>query len=346
VAGHERLLEPLLAAHARIRDDVVGACTRQATAELATVVEDPSVPPLGDTIYAIDRVGEHALEESLAALARDEPLSILAEGLPAGSLVLPRGAREEDCRWRLLVDPIDGTRGLMYQKRSAWILTGVAPNRGARTRLRDVVLAVQTEIPLLKQHLADQLWAIRGRGMQARRIDRLAGTGEPLSLHPSRADTLTHGFASLSRFFPGARDVLGAIDDEVIQALVPSTPGKAACFEDQYASTGGQLYELMAGHDRFVADLRPLVQRERAARGWPAGLCCHPYDLCTALIAEESGVILTDPAGAPIDAPFDLAADVAWVGYANGSLRALVEPVLLDALRRRGLLRPPAASTR
>src|SRR5207247_7923362 len=103
-----------------------------------------------------------------------EPLVLIAEGLPTGRLVLPSGARETDCRWRLLVDPIDGTRGLMYQKRSAWILTGVAPNRGTATRLRDIVLAVQTEIPLVKQHLSDQLWALRGQGMQAWRYNRLS----------------------------------------------------------------------------------------------------------------------------------------------------------------------------
>jgi hypothetical protein len=103
-------------------------------------------------------------------------------------------------------------------------------------------------------------------------------------------------------------------------------------------STGGQLYELIAGHDRFIADLRPLMQSVRSARGLPAGLCCHPYDLCTALIAEEAGVILTDSSGAPADAPFDAVADVAWVGYANERVRTAVEPVLQDALRRRGLL--------
>jgi len=32
-------------------------------------------------------------------------------------------------------------------------------------------------------------------------------------------------------------------------------------------------------------------------------------------------------------------ADVAWVGYANERLRALVEPVLQGALQKRGLLR-------
>jgi hypothetical protein len=245
--------------------------------------------------------------------------------------VFPRDAREQDCRWRLLVDPLDGTRGLMYQKRSAWVLTGVAPNRGAATRLSDVVLAVQTEIPLLKQHLSDQLWALAGKGMQARRWNRLTRTTEPLTLRRSGSPTIAHGFATIVRFFPGAREVLGAIDDEVVHALVKPEPGRAASFEDQYASTAGELYELLAGHDRFIADLRPLVKSR--------SLCCHPYDVCTALIAREAGVILTDPAGAPLDAPFDLTTDVAWVGYANESLRRAIEPVLQRALRRRGLLK-------
>jgi hypothetical protein len=94
----------------------------------------------------------------------------------------------------------------------------------------------------------------------------------------------------------------------------------------------------MAGHDRFIADLRPLLVPTLAGRGLPAPLCCHPYDLSTALIAGEAGVVLTGPGAEPLDAPFDLAADVAWVGYANERLRALVEPALQDALRRHGLL--------
>ncbi len=286
-----RLLEPILALHDRIRGAVVEACTRQASELLASVASEVG----GDTIYAIDRVGEETLVQGLGDLARTEPLCLVAEGLPGGVLVLPREAREQDCRWRLLVDPIDGTRGLMYQKRSGWILSGLAPNRGAATRLRDIVLAVQTEIPLVKQHLSDQLWALRGRGMEAQRLNRLSGARERLTLRPSR-------------------------------------------FEDQYASTGGELYELIAGHDRLVADLRPLMQPVRAASGLPPGLCCHPYDLCTALIAEEAGVIVRDPSGTPVDAPFDVTADVAWVGYANDRLRGLVEPVLQGALRRRGLL--------
>src|SRR5207247_11011491 len=134
----------------------------------------------------------------------EEPLYLVGEGFPGNSLVLPRGAVEDDCRWRLLVDPIDGTRGLMFQKRSAWILTGVAPNRGPATRLRDIALAVQTEIPLVKQHLSDQLWAIRSQDMTAWRDNRLSGARERVTLRPSSADTIAHGIATVVRFFPGA----------------------------------------------------------------------------------------------------------------------------------------------
>ena len=329
------LLPAILALHDRIRASILVAFETRHRDDLAGVDHDEE----GDTIYAVDRVSETVLVDGLSEIARDEPLCLVAEGLGASGLTLPRGAKDEDCRWRLLVDPIDGTRGLMYQKRPAWILTGVAPNRGPATRLRDITLAVQTEIPLLKQHLSDQLWAFRGEGVEARRLDRLTGQTHPLSIRPSTASTLAHGFASISRFFPGARDVLAAIDDDIV-AEVEGRPvaGKAACFEDQYISTGGQLYELMMGHDRFIADIRPLLIPLLAARGHPRPLCCHPYDLCSALVAEEAGVRLTDAAGAPLDAPFDLDTDVSWVGYANDRLRARVEPALVEALTRRALL--------
>jgi hypothetical protein len=152
-----------------------------------------------------------------------------------------------------------------------------------------------------------------------------------------------HGFATVSRFFPGARDVLAAIDDEIVAEVTgPPVAGKAACFEDQYVCSAGQLYELMAGHDRFVADFRPLMESVLAERGLPRALCCHPYDLCTALIAEELGVVVTDARGEPLDGPFDLETDMAWVGYANRRLHERVGPAVRGALMRRGLLSRPA----
>ncbi len=335
------LLEPIVALHERIRDSVIEACERQSTEQLATVAAEES----SDTIYRIDRVSESVLVAGLEIVAKSDPLVLVAEGIAHGKLVLPEGAADADCRWRVIVDPIDGTREIMYQKRSAWVLTGVAPNLGDATRIRDIELAVQTEIPVLKQHLCDQLWAERGSGARAIRFDRVRGSRAPLTLRASRAPTLAHGFASVSRFFPGVRDVLAAIDDEImLEVLGPPDPHKASCFEDQYLSTGGQFYELMAGRDRFIADIRPLLAPVVASRGLPPSLCCHPYDICTALIAQECGVILTAPNGEPIDAPFDVDADVAWIGYANESIRQRVEPAFNAALARRGL--PPALAAR
>jgi hypothetical protein len=218
-------------------------------------------------------------------------------------------------------------------------LTGVAKNLGPETGLQDIELAVQTEIPLVKQHLADALWAFRGEGAQAERFNRLTGERASFNLQPSRAPSVLQGYAMVARFFPGARDVLAEMDEEIMRAALGPTPaGKALCFEDQYTSSGGQLYELMCGHDRFVADLRALLGPVMRERGLPLGLCCHPYDLCTELIARELGVIVTDVEGGPLRARLAVEPDVAWAGYANPDVREQIEPLLQEALRKRGLL--------
>src|SRR5262245_41872945 len=141
------LLDPLRAIHDQIRDAVVLATQHQETAQLAAVHRDEE----GDTVYAIDAISEERLLELFENLSRSPSLGLIAEGLRGGQIVLPHGTKEDAAAWRIIVDPIDGTRGLMYQKRSAWILTGVAPNRGVETSLQDIGLAVQTEIPLIKQ---------------------------------------------------------------------------------------------------------------------------------------------------------------------------------------------------
>ena len=325
----------ILDLHHQIRDAVVAACETAALEELSVIAKEEA----GDTIYAVDKVSEELLIDFFEReVAVHTPIILIAEGLETGEMVLPKGCDPAEAHYRIIVDPIDGTRGLMYQKRSAWILTGVAPNQGPETGLQDIEFAVQTEIPLVKQHLADQIWAVRGEGVTAIRYNRLTGEEKPLTVRPSRSDTIAHGFASISRFFPGVREELAAIDEEiVIGALGPVQPGKTHCFEDQYISTGGQLYELMAGRDRFVADIRPVMEAILAQRGLALGICCHPYDICTELIARELGVIVTDERGLPLNAPLDVDSDVSWVGYANAAIRAQIEPLLRQALEKRGL---------
>ena len=332
----EFLLSPLKHLHETIRQTVVDACERMSLESVAAIAREEE----GDTIYAVDYLTEDLLIDFLTReIASTAPIVLIAEGLPNGKLVLPRGTSEESAVWRIIVDPIDGTRGLMYQKRSAWVLTGVAPNRGPNTNLGDIELAIQTEIPLVKQHLSDCAWAIRGKGVHAERFNRLTKETTSLSLQPSRARSIAHGYAEIARFFPGAREELAAIDEEIVfGALGPVLPGKAHCFEDQYASSGGQFYELISGHDRFIADLRPLMEKTLAERNVTLGICAHPYDLCTELIAREAGVIVTNVRGERLMAPLNVHADVAWAGYANEHIRAQIEPLLHGALERRGLL--------
>jgi fructose-1,6-bisphosphatase/inositol monophosphatase family enzyme len=333
------LIEPLRTLHHHIREAVVTACESASLADLSAIAKEAE----GDTIYAIDRISEELLIDYFShEIAVHTPIVLIAEGLDSGQIVLPAGTTATEARWRIIVDPIDGTRGLMYQKRSAWILTGVAPNRGPATTIQDIEFALQTEIPLVKQHLSDQVWAQKGKGITAIRHNRLTHTDTPIYPHPSQADTIAHGFATISRFFPGIREELAAIDEEIIRgALGPVQPGKTHCFEDQYICTGGQLYELMSGHDRFVADIRPVMETVLALRGLALGICCHPYDVCTELIAREMGIIVTNECGEPITVPLNVESDVSWVGYANNVIRDQIEPLLQASLKKRNLIPNP-----
>ena len=109
------LLDPIRRIHERVRDAVVRASEQAEVDQLAEISDDESQ---GDTIYAIDRVSEELLVQLFAEeLAQTAPLVLIAEGIEDGKLVLPVGATESDAIWRVIVDPIDGTRGLMYQKK-------------------------------------------------------------------------------------------------------------------------------------------------------------------------------------------------------------------------------------
>lgn len=287
-----------------------------------------------DTIYQLDTIVEPMLEDFCREWAKTTPLVLIAEGVEGGNVegvkVFPDGAREEDAVIRLIVDPIDGTRGLMYDKRSAWALAGVAPNRGAQTRLRDIEVAVMTELPTAKMGSSDVLWAVKGGGARGERLGLSDATSRPLQLRPSTSDTIAHGFASIVNFFPGTKVLASKLMEDLARHLIGEADvTQAQVFDDQYISTGGQFYELIVGHDRFVADLRPLLYR---IQGQPSGLCCHPYDCATWLIAEEAGVVLTDGLGAPLDGPLDVTTGLSWAGYANPVLRSRIEPLLIRFL--------------
>jgi fructose-1,6-bisphosphatase/inositol monophosphatase family enzyme len=259
-----------------------------------------------DTIYAVDRLADDTLVEWFEQHWPN--VELVSEGLEEPVVI------GTDPEWTVIVDSIDGTRGLMYDKRPAWCLAAVAPRGGS---LRDVAAAAMTELPTTKQGLADQLSATRGSGLVAERLDLRDGRRAPLAVQPSIATDLEHGFAGVAKFFVPGKVALAQLETELFARL-----GSADVFDDEYLSSGGQLHELATGRDRFVADLRPLAD--------PAAFACHPYDVCTAMLLEEAGGVVTDPFGAPLDVPLDTTTSVAWAGYANPVLAARIVPILAE----------------
>jgi hypothetical protein len=231
----------------------------------------------------------------------------------------------------------------MYGKRGAWALFGVAPppRGGYHPTLADIAVALQAELPTARAALADVLWAARGEGVQAETHDLRTGAVTPFVPRPSRASTLAGGFAAISKFFPGAKAAAAELEESLfLEVLGPPTSASPQVFDDEYISSGGQLYELMVGHDRFIADLRPLflaatepAEETDSPQRAGYGLCAHPYDLCTELIAREVGVIVTDERGQRLRAPLDIRADCAWIGYANRQLQEQIEPLLQRILK-------------
>lgn len=323
----ERARRLLCELQMNVREALAAARAREGRrfAEVAEVMPE-------DTIFRVDRISEAVifawLEENWP---KDWPTELVMEGVPPGT-TFPRGAPVKTTRWKLILDPIDGTRCLMYDKRSAWSLAGLAPQRGARTGLRDIVVAAMTELPTSKAGLADQLSAVRGGPLRATRTDLRSGVTKKWIPRPSKADDFENGFASVVKFFPELKVATAGLEERLWRELgLHGRDGGARVFDDQYISTGGQLYELIAGHDRMVADLRPLIA---AQAGAPDGLCCHPYDLCAGLLLEAAGGVLERPeGGGALRAPLDTTTPVAWVGYANPALARRARAALRKMLK-------------
>jgi fructose-1,6-bisphosphatase/inositol monophosphatase family enzyme len=285
----------------------------------------------GDTIFGIDAAVEDVLVQHCQEWGKTQHFVLIAEGIDPGGIQFGQPGRGGP-PFRLLVDPIDGTRGLMFDKRSAWCLMGVAPDRGQATRLSDVEIAVMTELPTTRQSTSDVLWAVAGQAAHAERHDLGTGAPRPLTLVPSQATTLRHGFATVTNFFQGGKELVSRLEEAILlRALGGWNPDKAEVYTDQYISSGGQLAEVALGRDRFVLDVRPLLHRKL---GVTSSLACRPYDIVTSLIAQQAGCVVCDPFGEPLDAPLDTTTNVAFACYANRKLADLLIPIVREEVRR------------
>ncbi|MCC5790074.1 MAG: inositol monophosphatase [Opitutales bacterium] len=308
-----------------IRDAVIGARLRDGADGFSAIAEVSEA----DTIYAVDKISEEAIFSWFAQNWPAEwPVQVIMEGIDDNTtVVFPERAKP---MLVCILDPIDGTRNIMYDKRSAWIIGGLGPIPADRSpRLRDLKVAAMTELPVLKQTIGDQISGVRGcgpEGLVRERVNLLSGERKGFTCRPSAAKNLKHGFSCLVKFFPEGKELVGKIEESLWKEIfVDEPPGSPMVFDDQYIATAGQFYEIFVGHDRFIADLRPLVFNKL---GLDNPLVCHPYDVAAMLLLEESGALLEDAYGHPLDGPLDTVSPIAWVGFSNKHIADQVRPVL------------------
>jgi fructose-1,6-bisphosphatase/inositol monophosphatase family enzyme len=321
------IVEPLLRLGEKVRDDVRKALASRPIEDRSNIHSKAA----SDVIYQIDVDAEQTIREFFEKEARAfGGIVLIAEGMDEEKLnVFPEGTAESKAAWRLIIDPIDGTRGLMVGKRSAFFLAGAAPNQGPSTRLSAIQAAVMVEIPTDRAFLSDALWAVKGDGTQGFTRNLLNGTRKELKPTPTQEPTIQGGFGQIVRFVHPGKELLSAMEEEMVKELFPNLKdGEIATFDDQYLSTGGQIYELLTGKDRFTADLRQSLYSKLRREGKRTGHVCHPYDLAAYLVGSEAGIILTNVNGNPLDGPMDTTTGIDWVGYANARIQNQVAPVL------------------
>lgn len=310
----------------RLLDQVVQARQSVRTGELAEV----SDVTVADTIYAVDKVSEELILDWMKQhWPPGLPVELVMEGLEdRGAVTFPPDTPVTQTRLKLIIDPIDGTREIMWDRRSAWVLAGVAPQKGAGTRLSDIQVAAMTELPTTRAWRADQFSGVRGGKLIGSTRNLLTGEQTPCVPVPFSGTSLHHGFSAFASPFPVGKQRTAAIAERFYTEFESLPLRELPIFEDQYLSTGGQYHDLMTGRLRLYADLRPLIFTPLEN-----GLCAHPYDVCTILLPELAGVIITAPDGSPLDAPLDTTTPVAWVGFANPRLAARARPALDSALQ-------------
>ena len=100
------LLNLILALHGDVRDEIVAATERHGLDRMASIDRDDE----GDTIYAIDVVGEAIVTRLAEALAHDRTFVMVAEGLPGGRRVYPLGADEASADCRIIPGTVQSAR--------------------------------------------------------------------------------------------------------------------------------------------------------------------------------------------------------------------------------------------
>lgn len=260
----------------------------------------------GDDVFGVDARADAAVLEALAQIGDRWPGRLIMEGfdepIPVGD---PAGP------WTYLVDPVDGTRGYLAGKRSAWVLLGAGRNA---TTLEDLEVGAAVEVPTARAALGLVAWAARGRGVTAEDDDLVSGhethSAVPIALTPRADADLERSFVTVVRLLPGGHGPIGAWADRLLDGL--------EVYDDLYPCTGGHLMDVARGAAAAVLDPRPLLH--------PGSLASHPYDLAGLVVYREAGVVVEALPPGPFTGDLTPSTDVAFAGYANEAVAARLRP--------------------
>jgi fructose-1,6-bisphosphatase/inositol monophosphatase family enzyme len=291
----------------------------------------------GDTSYGLDVTTEAALREWAGEVARLQPLTLLSED--AGWVHLgpgPGGVRElsgfDHGGPRIVVDPVDGTRNLMTDLRSAWSVVGLAGPGAGAPRQRELVFGVLSEIPDTRAASYRRFSAVRGGPchFEERAFYKGGPIVKPVELRTGSDDRVDRGYFPFFKYMADMRPQIAALEARFLERLERLEGAELrTCWDDQYISNGGQLALLSLGSYRMLADLRAHLA---AARGRPT-LATKPYDIAGALLcAQAAGCVVTAVDGGELDFTIDVSTPVAWVGWVNEATRARLAPHLAAVL--------------
>jgi len=292
----------------------------------------------GDVTFGLDVPAELELDRWLDRTARRGPLSLLTEdagwrhfgpgkrGKPVARADFDHGGP------RISVDPIDGTRVLMTDMRSAWSVIALAGPGQGPPRLSEVAVGVLSEIPDSRAASFRRFSAARGAGcLLVEHSLRNRPLRAPRRLTSGRDDRCDHGFYPFFRYAADQRPALAAIEAAFFARLAAREGAEVrACYDDQYTSNGGQLALLALGSYRMIADLRAW----HAAKRRRASITSKPYDVAGAILcAREAGCVVEAAEGGPLDFPLDAETPVSFVGWVNAATRKRLRKHLSAAMR-------------
>jgi hypothetical protein len=321
--------------HESIRERVSALLEEARAAGRPELASRPGAWGAGDVAYAIDEAAEHALAGFAAEVGQRHPLTLIAEG-PG---VSRHGENAYGAALHIIADPVDGTRGLMHDMRSAYAITGIARDHGRPPRLSDIEIAVQTELPTTSAGVYHVLSAVFGQGATITRHD--VRTGAEIDSRPLRASEdprIDNGYLCFTRYLPVERPLIADVEQRFLaRAIEAHGLDPRMLYDDQYLCTSGQLHLVTTGRYRMLADLRGWLFRTRGLVNFTA----KPYDLAALLVYEEAGVPVLDDSFAALDAPLDTETRMSVIAFANEGLRQKLETHLRAAMEHslRGGLR-------